>query len=299
MTLAQIATWINQAIRFKLHPDQIVLIMDAAQKMAFDLNTQSFLVWTETLTPQFVLTFATGGYTNAVDADIGKTVVGASSGATGVLVSYDNTAKTWNITSSNDTEFEDDEAVSITTGTGAGTLDSEDSFEGFTGPYDAPTDPPCRKIWGVTTETDGRIFGTDETPPTPMNDFDFVPQIMNPAAFFKPGREDNVAKTFTFAQKPSVNGPTYRWVYWRDPPDIEDVEAESDPNLLIPSTYHMNFVNACIKLAQINLFGEDVDPQVIKAFFKPWHNTLARPYTPMGKGSNMTLNPRGSADSFL
>src|SRR5689334_7206996 len=149
MTLAQIATWINQAIRFKLHPDQITLIMDAAQRMAFDYNSQSFLVWSETLTPQFVLTFASAGYTSAIAGDIGKTVVGAASGATGVLISYDNTAQTWNVESSNDTAFEDHEAVSITTGTGAGTLAAEDAFAGYVGPYDAPADPPVRKLWGV------------------------------------------------------------------------------------------------------------------------------------------------------
>lgn len=297
MTLQQIASWVNQAIRFKLTSDQIRLIMDSAQKMAFDYDSQSFLVWTETLTPYFVLTFASAGYTNAVAGDIGKTVVGGSSGSTGTLISYDNTTREWVL--STEEEFDDGEAVTITTGTGAGTLEDEDAFEGYVGPYDAPTDPPCRKIWGVTTETEGRIFGTDETPPTPMNDFDFVPQIFNPKSLFKAGRVNNVDQTFTFSQKPGLGGPTYRWVYWRNPPDIEDLESESDADLLIPSRYHMNFVNACIKLAQITIFGEDVDPKVIDAFFQPWWNTLAKPYTPMGAASNQTLNPRGNSQSFL
>ncbi len=224
MTLAQIATWINQAIRFKLHPDQIVLIMDAAQHMAFDYNSQSFLVWSETLTPL---------------------------------------------------------AATLT--------------------YDAPTDPPCRKIWGVTTETDGRIFGTSEDADLfPMDDFDFEGRLFNPNRFFKPGREDNISKTFTFAQQPDITGAgVYRWVYWRDSPTIGGVDPSDDADLLIPATYHMSFVNACIKLAQINLFGEDVDPKIIQAFFQPWWNTLARPYTPMGKKTNQTLNPRGSSDSLI
>lgn len=298
MTLAQIATWINQAIRFKLHPDQILLIMDAAQKMAFDYNTQSFLVWTESLTPQFILTFASAGYTSAIVGDVGKTVVGASSGATGVLISYDNTAKTWNVTSSNDTAFEDDEAVTITTGTGAGTMDSEDSFTGFLGPYDAPTDPAVRKIWGITSETDNRIFGTDDSVVFPMNDFDFTPAIFNPKSFFKPGRENNVDKTFLFAQAPALL-TDYRWVYWRTSPDITGTDDVDDADLLIPSTYHLNFVNACIKLAQITIFGEDVDPKVIQAFFQPWWNTLQRPYTPMGRKTNQTLSPRDSSNLMI
>lgn len=224
MLKAQISSWISQAIRFKLHPDQVTLIMDAAQRMAFDHNTPAFLVWKKTLTPL---------------------------------------------------------AATLT--------------------YSAPIDPPCRKIWGVTTETDARIFGTDNSLTFPMNDFDFLPRLLNPAAFFKPGREDNIAKTFTFAQQPDTTGLlAYRWVYWRDAPTIATTDAADDETKIqIPAAYHMNFINACIKLAQLNLSGEDVDPKVIQAFFQPWWNTLARPYTPMGKKTNQTLNPRGSADSLI
>lgn len=279
--------------------------MDAAQRMAFDYNATNFLVWTEELDPQFVLTFATAGYTSAIAGDIGKAVVGATSGATGVLVSYDNTAKTWNITSTNDIDFRSAEAVSITTGTGAGTLGTTSTtvtpFAGFAGPYDAPEDPPCRKIWGVTAETDARIFGTDlSLDLQPMDDFDFMPRVYDPTRFFKAGREDNVNGQFTFAEAaipfPSAQ-TTLRWVYWQDSPTIDGTADETQ--LKIPARYHMNFINACIKLAQMNISGEDVDPKMIDALFQPWWNTLARPYTPMGVGSNQTLNPRGSADSFL
>lgn len=274
--------------------------MDSAQRIAFDVNAENFLVWTEELDPQFVLTFASAGYASAIAGDIGKAVVGASSGATGVLISYDNTAKTWNITSTNDLDFTDSEALTITTGTGAGTLASSDSFTGYKGPYDAPTDPPCRKIWGITKETDARIFGTSMEPEVqPMADFDFKPRIFNPARLFEPGREDNVAKTFLFAQEPSLPSALHvlRWVYWQDAPTIDGTSDETQ--LKIPARYHLNFVNACVKLAQMNISGEDVDPKVLDAMFKPWWNTLARPYTPMGIGTNQTLNPRGLADSFL
>lgn len=299
MLKAQISSWILQAVRYKLHPDQATIIMDAAQRMAFDNNSQSFLVWSETLTPYYVLTFASAGYTDAVAGDIGKTVVQGSN--TGTLISYDNTAKEWVISTSDD--FDDAGTVTITTGTGAGTLAATDAFAGYVGPYDAPTDPPCRKIWGITTETDARIFGASEDiVDFPMEDFDFQPRLFNPKSFFKPGREDNVGKTFTFAQAPSLpsSGVVYRWVYWRDAPTIStDDEADDETKILIPASYHMNFINACIKLAQLNLAGEDVDPNSIKAFFKPWWDTLSRPYTPMGKRTNQTLDPRGSADSLI
>jgi hypothetical protein len=294
MTLAQIASFVNRALRFKMHPDQVILIMDSAQRMAFDYNSQSFLSWSNTLAPQFYLYFVSAGYVNAISGDVGKAVVGASSGATGTLVSYDNTARSWLISTTSN--FTNGEAITITTGTGAGTLLSSNSQIGYVGPYSAPTSPPVRKIWGVTAETDGRIFGTEFPVIYPMNDFDFLPRLFDPSHFFKPGREDNLAKTFTFAQAP-VLALTYRWVYWRDAKTIDGTSDNTE--LQIPATYHLNFVNACVKLGQILLSGEDVDPRVIQAFFQPWYNTLARPYTPMGKATNQTVNSRSLWGSFL
>lgn len=300
MLKAQILSWIMQAVRYKLHPDQITVIMDAAQRMAFDNNSQAFLVWTETLTPKYALTFAAAGYTDAILIDIPRPVVGATSGAEGALVSYDNSTRIWYVTSTNGVPFEDGEVVDIPTGTGSGTLETEDAFEAYLGPYDAPTDPACRKIWGVTTETDGRIFGTAEDVALfPMDDFDFEGRLFSPRNFFRAGREDNVSKTFTFAGAPSP-AATYRWVYWRDAPTISpDDAADDETTILIPAAYHMHYVNACIKLAQLNLSGEDVDPKVIGAFFQPWWNTLSRPYTPMGRNTNQTLNKRDSSQSLI
>lgn len=66
------------------------------------------------------LNFAAGGYVSCVVGDIGKTVVGATSGHTGTLVSYDNTNRKWSVNSTK--AFQDGESISITSGTGAGTL---------------------------------------------------------------------------------------------------------------------------------------------------------------------------------
>lgn len=70
--------------------------------------------------PGPTLTFDASGYVDCVAGDIGKTVVGASSGHTGTLVSYNNTTRKWVIASTK--KFQDAESVSITTGTGAGTI---------------------------------------------------------------------------------------------------------------------------------------------------------------------------------
>jgi hypothetical protein len=70
--------------------------------------------------PYLALIFGSGGYTSAVTGDIGKTVVGTTSGDTGTLVRYDNDTRQWVIDT--DGDFDPVEAVTITDGTGAGTL---------------------------------------------------------------------------------------------------------------------------------------------------------------------------------
>jgi hypothetical protein len=73
--------------------------------------------------PYIQLTFAAGGYTDAVAGDIGTTVTGGTTGDTGRLISYDNTTRKWIIdpTDSGDTFDNASEAITCT-GTGAGTL---------------------------------------------------------------------------------------------------------------------------------------------------------------------------------
>ncbi len=289
MTLQEIASFIQNTIRYKLSPEQVVLIIDATQKLAFDNDSKMFLVWS-TFTPQFELTLESSGYTSAIAGDIGKTVVGTDSEAEGVLVSYNNTTRVWKVTNTNQTEFTDGEAVTITTGTGAGTVSD---FAGYTGPYDAPTSPPTRKIWGITRETDNRIFGNDET-----NDYDFASNNFDPSTFFEQAREDNLNRTITLIVAPTVNAE-YRWVYYRDAETITDILTASDSKLLVPSRYHMQFINACKKMADIAIFGEDLDPNDVKALLGGWWESSESPYTPMGKVTNRQLWPRQGSSVLI
>lgn len=68
------------------------------------------------------LTLSATGYTNAIAGDVGKTVVGGATGATGILTAYDNGTRVWTISGYG--SFMASEQLSITTGTGAGTLSS-------------------------------------------------------------------------------------------------------------------------------------------------------------------------------
>lgn len=80
---------------------------------------------------RYTLTFAAGGYTNAVAGDIGKEAVGGTSGARGALLSYDNTAKTWLIAWYSGT-YTAGEAITLSSsGTGAGTLAGASHFVAY------------------------------------------------------------------------------------------------------------------------------------------------------------------------
>jgi len=74
----------------------------------------------------FILSFASAAYTNCVAGDIGKTVVGGVTGDSGTLVAYNNTTRQWLIDEDAETDDfdDDDEGITITDGTGAGTLNA-------------------------------------------------------------------------------------------------------------------------------------------------------------------------------
>jgi len=69
-----------------------------------------------------VITLASSGYTECVVGDIGKLVTGTTTGDTGTLLWYDNTARKWYIRMVDSGDlFDEAEALTIGSGTGAGT----------------------------------------------------------------------------------------------------------------------------------------------------------------------------------
>lgn len=93
-----------------------------------------------------LLTLAEAGYTSCAAADIGKTVTGGTTGDTGTLVAYNNSTRQWLIdpTDAGDEFDDDDEALTIATGTGAGDM----SAVGAAAPY---------KINSITVNSGGAI----------------------------------------------------------------------------------------------------------------------------------------------
>ena len=280
MTLVQISSLINREHRFKLHPDQYALFLDAAQKLAFDedlVNFKNFL----TLTIHHQLNYASAA--TAPDAnDIGQTATGQTSGATGVVVGYD----TGYIYISSPGTFTTGEQVTAPTGLDI-TLEASSFQVGYKGPYSYPTSTPVRKMIGVTTVTNGQIFGfapslTDYDPGISMDDYD-------PRKFYQPGTVDEVTRTYTFANNPSTASTvSHRWHFFRDAPTISNI-ATDDANLLIPSKFHFSVGKVASELASAFLKSREIDVQALKQKnYGEWWKTLKRPYTPMGKASNRT-----------
>lgn len=283
MTLNEISSWLNRNLRFKLAPAQIPGLIDMCQKMAFDEDLDSFLYWDATLTIYQQLNYASAA-TDPDDNDIGQTVTGQTSGSTGTLIGYDNTNDYIYIET--DDDFTAGEQVTAPTGMDI-TLDASDHQEGYKGPYDYPTTVPVRKMWGITTLTDAKIFGVDATYLSDLDDYGSpLPDAQtwyNDRRFFVKARTDRLADTITLIQSPNTTD-TYRWVYFRYPETITDLDAD-DAKLLIPDRYHMQFVQLCIRAANVPTEdGKLTRADVTELLYDFW-DYLKENYTPMGRYS--------------
>ncbi len=249
------------------------------------------------LTILTAIEFDLAGYTEPVSSDIGKTVVGATSGKTGVLVGY--SGLTWSLDTV-DGEFSPGEAMTITTGTGAGTLKESNFQHGWRGPYSAPTDPACRKIWGVTKRPPHLFWVQYLAQCGYWYSIDGVWQTQDYRAFwgnnlypFVTGNTFDLSNEFLFSFDPIVNddpATPYYWVYWKNPPTIADLSE--DGVLLIPEAYHINYANAVQQACTAFLEKQPVSiDDIVKANLGGWVNSLLAPFRSQWRGSNMTQAP--------
>jgi hypothetical protein len=300
MTLEEIAGWVNQAVQNKLQEEQIVLILDAVQRLAFDVDAPAFKVWDDVLT--IYQKVSIDAFTTApVEADVGLPFVGTTSGSTGTVIALVNTATEKYAVLDTDEDFTDGESFTITGGTGAGTLAEEDAQEGYQGPYDWPAyddgAPKVRKWLGVTSVPDPAIFGT-EAARVGSNDYGFLPGTLDESRFFQPGRPDEVEGTWTFASPPD-KVEVYRQIYWREPPTIAGLSASDDANLRIPRRHHFAFVQAAIKCANMTIAGQKITRADVEEDFGPWWDSLRPKYTPNGRARNLTQHAGQSPDVLV
>lgn len=293
MTLRQISSWINRALGGKIAAEQIVLLVDAVQRLAMDETSEAFKVFEAMTIYQKV---SVGAFAAPpVSGDVGRSFVGAG-GAVGVIIAYVNTADERYYVLETEGDFEAGEAFTTEGGVGAGTLAAEDVQAGYVGPYNFPAYEDgltkVRKFLGVTTFNDAALFGSEaELVPPPSTDYGMLPRTPNLSRFLLPGRPDELRNTFTFATAPA-RGDSHRWIYWQEAPSITGVGASNDANFLVPARYHFNFVSACVKCGKMLLEGESFTREDIETDLGPWWNSLRRKYTPNGRGRNLSQNAR-------
>jgi hypothetical protein len=288
MLLQQIFSLVNQNARFKLHEDQYPILATQAQQLAFDRDITAFLKTDAVLTVLFEITFLSAGYVSAIASDIGKAIVGGTSGA-GTLISYNNTTRVWVVSIGLAAEkFIASETITITTGTGAGTLAATDFLVTHKGPYAYPTDTPVRKMVGVTTVSASRIFGVDATYISDRDDYGINLDTYNTRRFFVPANQDRFTRTFTFVNPPTDTlddeTVTYRWWYYRRPPTI--ASSTDDANLIIPEEYHFHLVQMMIRLAQISTEDGKVTENDKEELYREFWDGMWKNYTPQGENSS-------------
>lgn len=282
MTLSEISSWINQSLRFKLKEAQIIKVIDACHKLCFDEDLEAFVYWDNNLTIYQQLNY-TSAATDPDDDDVGQTVTGGTSGSTGTLITYDTTEKY--IVIETDDDFTAGEDVTSPEGMDI-TLESSEHQEGYKGPYDWPTSPPVRKMWGITTMKDARLYGVDATYLAEYDDYGVPLDEYNERYFFQKARLNKFDETLTFVVEPNTTD-TYRWVYYRYPQDITDLSAH-DSRFLIPDRYHMQFIKLCIRMANVTTEDGNFNRSDIEELMFGWWGHLKNNYTPMGRHSNMT-----------
>lgn len=268
--------------RYLLDRTTILTYINVIQQMAFNKDLNCFLVWDSYITINQKLTFASAGYTSAINGDIGKTVVDGTSGATATLVSFNNTTKIWIVTPISGTIL-GTEHLTITTGTGAGTLSTA---EGYIGPYTVTSaTSPIRKILGVTSLTEQQILYPKDLfpwvisslPGQGIDDYGFfanyVTSFDNDRYQWITGRIDNFNNTFTFLSAPNLTSSLYRMVYYRNPVDIVD-EDDTAGNYIIPDRFRYSVVLKCVEaLAENAEYGTD-PYQVIMPILKQFWSTF-------------------------
>jgi hypothetical protein len=290
MLPTEILSLVNLSANNQLSPDLITIFIDGVQKSAFQTNTAAFLQYRQKMTLYKVFQMEDFSYTDCVDSDIGKAVLGADDG-TGFLVSFDNTAKTWQINVT--TDFVANESIQITDGTGAAQITAA-STTGGRGPYPAPTDPACRKVWGITQRKPEQFWlewtgwcgvywvnGLFNT-----GDYQAFWNTVQP---FETGLNDDLTNEFTFSFDPSLDA-TYYWVYWRNPPNFTDL-SDSD-QIIIPSSYHLQLVLALNDYAGAILNREPLDyDRMIDKYLGGWIDSLRAPFRDQKRNQNMSQTP--------
>lgn len=294
MTLSQIVNLAasDLGMRYQLSREQIVSFIDLIQKMALAEDLDNFMWWDANLTILQEIAFDSAGYIACADSDIGLPVVEGAN--TGTLRYFNNSTRKWAVESSS--TFTASGAVTITGGTGAGTLLSASQQAVYRGPYSFPnytgesattftqdaSNPRCRKLLGITVVTDQQLFGSNTLTPS---DYGFSMVGFNERTMFQQIRLDFLGRKLRFIADPDVT-TTYRWAYWRAP---ETIETENDNGkFIIPEEWHHTCVMQGLEaLAKRHLYDDPIPyTEVLIPILKPFWNSARPDWERNGEASN-------------
>lgn len=262
--------------RYQVTVDQLIQYLNIIQQIAFDKDLEAFRDYSNTLTVLQQIEFVSAGYTNAISTDVGKTVVQGSK--TGTLRYYNNTTRKWAIET--DDTFDNSTAVTITSGTGAGTTVASGAQALYRGPYDFPTDPLVRKLVGITKATDAQLYNVRSL--TETGDDYGLYQVYSADSMWEKIRINRVgsSRTMTFIQDPSTTA-TYRWVYYKRAPVIDDESDDAD--LWIDPEYHWSLVyQGLVALCDTATYADKNPVEALKPYLEPYWESLAQQWTSMG-----------------
>lgn len=122
------------------------------------------------------------------------------------------------------------------------------------GPYQFPTDPPCRKMVGLTSLSEEEVLGLVDYQLSVSDDYDADKVYMGPANGFAPVLIDVIGRTFRTSFDLSTDADTYRIVYFRKPQAIRS--EMDDTRLLIPEEFHDSLcVQGILALSDRDIFA--------------------------------------------
>jgi len=281
-TLSAVITLAQQQYgsRFQVTPAQLVTFANMIQMIAYNQDLAAFEEWNQKLYLGQDVFSASGSYTSPIVSDIGKVVSGDTSGDIGTLINYKtvNRLNQWIVEPTDGgTNFSltDGETLTITSGTGSCVVAEGQSYKVSNGPYPYPRttkddNPPFRKFIGITKVTDLQIFGDNNYNYGDGLDYgvdlnSYPDRKMNIPVRLNEFREEvtivssstlAITQTAVGATAPAtVNDSDYRWVYYRNPPVINDRNDETQ--CVIPEEYRYEILYEGIaRLADVATYGE-------------------------------------------
>jgi hypothetical protein len=154
------------------------------------------------------------------------------------------------------------------------------------GPYDFPTEPPCRKFVGLTKLNKSQLLGyTNYANPTDaleVSDYGMTHStLIDRRKTFLPVQVNMLDRSFTLLFDPDTDSDVYRQVYYRKPKPIRN--ANDDGRLIVPEEYHYSlYVMASLQLADYFTSGQEAPRQLLNKYFRPWWDSLKGATDPNG-----------------